>query len=298
MHLLLIDGNAMVYRAHYALAKQGLWTEAGLPTWAVYGFLNTLIDVLEAVRPTHCLVAFDGHEPTFRHRAYRGYKAGRPPMPDELSQQFPMVRRLVDVLGIPIYECEGFEADDVMATLAVQALDHGGQSTILTGDQDLFQVIRPGLRILWPKHGTADILFFDQAAVFRKYGVWPHQFVDYKAMIGDASDRLPGVQKVGAKSAAELLQKFGTVAEILRLLDTKQFNHPKAKYIEADRANLVLSQELARIETEVPVLLNPERTKLSRPDDQAMTAFLTRLEFAGMVRNLERLMTLMQGETA
>jgi len=217
--LLLFDGNALVHRAFHALPP--LATRTGEMTGAVYGFASIVLKVLAELRPTHYAVAFDYPAPTFRHRQFAAYKAHRPPTPEELKGQFHRVYQLVDALNAPIYEVEGYEADDILGTLSRQASAQDIDTIIVTGDMDTLQLVSPRVRVLTPRPGRSfsDTVIYDEKSVVERYGVTPVQTIDLKGLKGDASDNIPGVSGVGEKTALKLLQQFGSVEGIYAHID-------------------------------------------------------------------------------
>ncbi|MBN1190937.1 MAG: DNA polymerase I [Dehalococcoidales bacterium] len=218
--LLLIDGNALVHRAFHALPPLTV-PRTGETVGAVYGFSMMLVKAINELKPTHSAIAFDRKAPTFRHQLYDQYKAHRPPMPEELAGQLGRVREVVDAFSIPVFELDGYEADDILGTLSLQAARQGVPVVILTGDADLMQLVSSGVKIFYPRPGGtfSDAVLYDEEAVKNRYGVTPSQVADLKALKGDSSDNIPGVPGVGDKTALKLLQQFGNVETMLSRLD-------------------------------------------------------------------------------
>lgn len=219
--LVLIDGHAIIHRAYHAIPV--LTSRSGQQTNAVYGFVLMLLRVVAYLKPTHLAVAFDLPVPTFRHAAYIAYQAHRPHADQELKDQVELVREVVEAAGIPVYTAAGFEADDVIGTLACQAIGNRQQAigrvdevVIVTGDRDIMQLVddRKRIRVYAPVRGLSEAQMFDEEAVEEYVGVAPAQIVDYKALVGDASDNYPGVPGIGPKTAVELLRKFGSLEDI------------------------------------------------------------------------------------
>ncbi|MBI4328774.1 MAG: DNA polymerase I, partial [Chloroflexi bacterium] len=208
--LVLLDGHALVHRAFHAIKTPLSHSKTGEVTSGVYGFTSTLLKTLIDLRPASIAVTFDYPKPTFRHQRFAAYKAQRPSTPDELRQQFVGVRRIIEALGIPIYELEGYEADDLLGTLSAQATEKGLQTIIITGDTDTMQLVSPTVRIALQRSREVAAMF-DIAAVRQRYGLEPSQIPDLKALVGDPSDNIPGVSGVGDKTATSLLQKHGTI---------------------------------------------------------------------------------------
>lgn len=195
--LVLVDGSSLAFRSFFALFTSGLRTKSGTPTWAVLGFFNSLFDLIERYTPEMLAVCFDLKAPTFRHEEFAEYKANRNEMPDDLSVQWPLLKQGIEVLGLPVYELAGYEADDVIGTLARIAENSDMQVLILTGDQDAFQLVNEKdqrVKILMPT--KSGLQLFGREEVFEKVGVWPEQIVDYKGLCGDTSDNIPGIRGI------------------------------------------------------------------------------------------------------
>lgn len=288
--LILVDGHALAYRAHFAMFTTGLRTKDGEPTWAVYGFVNNLLQAISKYRPDCLAVCFDLDKPTFREQAFEAYKAHRKPMPDDLRPQLQTIRSAVQALGIPIYEVAGYEADDVIGTIALKASQEGYEVEILTGDRDLFQLVRPGITVLLPQSRGPELERYDDAGVVARMGIRPDQVVDYKGLVGDASDNIPGVPGVGEKTAIGLLSEFGTFANLYANLD--KVSKPKLKEKLAEHRDLARqSYELATIHTDAPVdNLDWEHCELKLPDIGTLTALFERLEFRSILNNLPKLL--------
>src|SRR5579883_3218903 len=212
--LVLIDGNAMIHRAFHALPED-LTTKSGEVVNATLGFTSMLLKILTEQRPTYIACAFDRPAPTFRHVEFQPYKAQRPAMPDTMRPQFKRIREVVAAFNIPIYEMDGFEADDVLGTLARQASERHLHTFIVTGDMDTMQLVGPDVEVLAAKRGISEIVRYDVAAVLERYGVPPERIPDWKALTGDPSDNIPGVPGIGAKTATKLLQTYGTLEGVL-----------------------------------------------------------------------------------
>jgi DNA polymerase-1 len=219
--LLLIDAPALVHRAFHAMRGQGkpLTTKAGEPVEAVFVFARMLLLVLRQFQPAFRAAAFDLPTPTFRHQEFRDYKATRPPMPDDLRQQFGRVRQLLDAFGIPSYEKDGFEADDVLGTMARQAEQRGLESVILTGDTDMLQLVTSHVTVVLPGRSLGETVVYTPEKVQERYGLAPAQIADFKGLKGDTSDNIPGIPGVGDKTATDLLQQFGSVEGMYRRIE-------------------------------------------------------------------------------
>jgi len=292
--LVLIDGHALAYRSFFALQRMDLRTKDGRATWAVYGFLRAILDVIKSHRPDCMAVAFDRAAPTFRHEEFADYKAHRKPMPDDLRPQMDLIRAIVRAFEFPIYEIDGYEADDLIGTISKQAGKEGYDVLIVTGDRDSFQLIDDRINVLWTKAGT-ELVRMDVAAVQEKYGLTPAQIIDYKGLAGDASDNIPGVPGVGDKTATKLLQEWGTVENLLANLDKVG-----GKLGEKIAANVDLARQslrLATIDVNVPLGdIDWHACKLNMPDLPTLTAVLDELEFKTISNQLPSILAHFTGE--
>jgi len=244
--VMLIDGNSLTYRAFFALPTD-MATASGQVTNAVFGFTAMLINLMRDHRPDNIAVSFDLPTPTFRHKRIPTYKDGRKETPDILRQQMGLVRQVVETLEIPIVEAEGFEADDVLATLATQARDAGDNVIVVTGDRDVYQLVEdPLVKVLYNKRGVSDYAFYDEAGIEERTGVKPSDYVIYAAMRGDTSDNLPGVPGVGEKTAAKLVNKYGSIDEIYAAVGDQT---PKLS------ENLAAAEDQVRLNADVMVLV-------------------------------------------
>lgn len=255
--LMLIDGNALVHRAYHALPP--LTGPSGEPTNATFGFTSMLLKALAEHKPTHVVVAFDSGR-TFRHERFAEYKANRAKMEDNLAVQFETVRRVIDAFGVARYAAPGFEADDLLGTLARQAHEMGMETLIVTGDTDALQLVRPDVKVLTSGRRFSDTVVYDVQAVQGRFGLQPEQLVDYKALVGDTSDNVPGVPGVGAKTASELLQEFGTLEGIYAHLGQVHGKRAKAA-LEAHRDQALEAKRLVTIVTDAPVEWDTEASR-------------------------------------
>ena len=254
--LLLVDGNALVHRAFHALPPLTV-PKTGEPIGAVYGFAMMLVKAINDLKPTHYAIAFDRKAPTFRHQLFDQYKAHRPKMDDELAVQFARVREVVNAFGIPIFEMDGYEADDILGTLSSQAKRQDIDTVILTGDADMMQLVSPKVKVYYPRPGGSfsDAILYDGEAVKQRYGVDPPQIADIKALKGDPSDNIPGVPGVGDKTALKLVLQFGSVEKLLEHLEEVEPEKLRTKLRESIEL-IKRSHELATIDQETPVELN------------------------------------------
>ena len=269
--LVLIDGNAILHRAYHALPA--LTTKSGEPINAVYGFVSMLLRIIEDLKPTHIAVCFDRPEPTFRNKMFEKYQAQRPQMDNELSGQFEKARAVSDAMGIPVYSNAGYEADDVIGTLSLQATKAGFEEIdIVTGDRDILQLVNNKVKVYLPIKGMSIGKLYGVDDVIAKMGVTPPQIVDYKGLVGDASDNYPGVVGIGPKTAETLLEKYGSFEKIYENIDEIP-KSVKDKLIKGKK-NGELSFTLAKILTDVPVEFNGnEMEKWKVNSDQALDLF-------------------------
>jgi DNA polymerase-1 len=264
-----------------------LTTRSGEVVSGVYVFTLMLLKVLDDLKPTHYAIAFDTPVPTFRHEMFTEYKAHRPPTPDELIHQMDRVRQLVDAFNMPAYELDGYEADDVLGSLSQQASEQGIETVIVTGDADTMQLVTGQVRVLYPRpRGTfSDVDLYDEAAVSERYGVRPEHIPDYKALLGDPSDNIPGVPGIGKKTAAKLIQQFGGIEEIYAHIN--KVTPPKTQEIlRENEATARQSRELATIVVETPVTLNLDECLTSNYDRSRVTNLFRELEFNSLMNKI------------
>jgi len=281
--LVLVDGSALAFRSFYALFTAGMRRSDGTPTWAVFGFLKALFDLLEQQRPDLMAVCFDLAEPTFRHVEFVEYKANRGEMPDDLSVQWPMIKAGVEALEVPLYELPGYEADDVIGTVAKEAVQKGLEVLILTGDQDAFQLLDSHIQVLMP--GREGLTTYGRQEVYNKLGVWPEQVVDYKGLCGDASDNIPGVKGIGPKTAVELLSQFQTVERVYEHIEEVKKASVKQKLIDG-RESAYASKKLATIRLDVPLEFDFEHCRLTLPKIDSVVEFFRGMEFNSILKRL------------
>jgi DNA polymerase-1 len=280
--IIFYDGHALVHRAYHAVKP--LTTSKGELTNAVFGFATMLLKSLNDFKPQYGAVAFDRHAPTFRHTEYADYKANRVRMADDLRPQFDRVRDLIGALGIPIFEVDGYEADDVLGTLARQAVEKNVDVVIVTGDTDALQLVGPRVRVLTPSRGMSDTTLYDEQTVLERYGLEPRQIVDYKALKGDPSDNIKGVPGVGEKTAQRLLAKHGTIEKLLELPEDLD---PKWRDAVGTHAEtLRLGKRLTRILDDVPIELRLEQSRIGDYDRARAIGLLRELEFRSLIDRL------------
>jgi DNA polymerase I len=285
--LYLIDGHALAYRMYFALTAGGgsaRWqTSRGEPTAGTYGFARELLRIIEQEKPDYIAVAFDTGK-TFRDKIFPAYKGTRAKMPDDLSPQIGRIRAMIDAFNIPRLEMEGFEADDVLGSIARSAAQQGLGVKIITGDRDLLQLVNERTAVYL---AGDDQNYITDEDVVKKLGVPPAQVVDYKALVGDKSDNIPGVAGIGEKTAIALIQKFQTLDNIYQNIDQVE-NRWKSK-LEQNRENAFLSRELAEIKTDLNIKLDLEHAKAGELDFPAIEAIFTELEFRSLLKTLDRL---------
>ncbi len=323
--LVLVDGNAIVHRAYHALPP--LSKKDGKLTNAVYGFFSMILKIVSDLNPDALIVCFDRAAPTFRKQMYAGYQATRPKMEDDLSYQFEVIHDVLISSNIKIFELDGYEADDLIGTLARQAVGEGDdrrskidsrtlkmedrrliysqsstfkkpsstvhhlssnqfdQVIILTGDRDMLQLVNHNVLILAPIVGVTKMILFDEEKVKEKYGLEPHQIVDYKALVGDASDNYPGVSGIGPKTAADLINKFGSLEGIYKNLD--EINPKTAQKLAVDAEQSAMAKKLATIEVNTPIHLKFEECSLAKMDRKALLAAFEDLSFNSLINRFK-----------
>ena len=280
--LLLIDGHSMLNRAFYGLPD--LTNDEGVHTGAVYGFLNIMLKTIEEEKPDGLAVAFDVHAPTFRHRLFADYKGTRKPMPEELRQQVPLIQETLETMGIVLLTREGYEADDILGTMARRGEEMGMEVTILSGDRDLLQLATEKVKIRMPKtaKGKTIVEDYHAADVLEKYQVTPAQIIELKALMGDASDNIPGLPGVGEKTATKILLSYGTIENAHEHLEEIKPN--KAKEAMRDHYDLaVLSKTLATINTDSPIDVQPDELVMGDLFTDAAYAQFQRLNFKNLL---------------
>jgi DNA polymerase-1 len=283
--LFLLDGHSLAYRAYFALPPS-LATTTGQVTNAVYGFTSMVIKLLSEERPDLIAVAFDLGTPTARLEKYPEYKAGRSETPDEFRQQLGLILEVVETLAIPIVRVERHEADDAIGTLALRARERGIDVVIVTADRDFFQLVRPGIDVMFNRRGISDIVLYDTGAVQERFGLPPEKYLDYVALKGDSSDNILGVPGVGEKTASKLVNDFGSVEELIRRTGEMKAGKLRTS-IEEAAERLELNKELAQLETDLELDLEPEDALMGEWDMDAIHRLFTSLEFRTLLERLE-----------
>lgn len=279
MKLLVIDGNSIINRAYYGIKL--LSTKDGVYTNAVFGFLNMMKRFEDMCSPDAVAVAFDVHAPTFRHKMYDAYKAGRHAMPDELRSQMPIVKNLLRLLGIKTVECEGWEADDILGTLAARCREDGNECFIATGDRDSLQLAHGGVKVLLAKTKSTDVM--DEQAIAVEYGVTPQQLIQVKALQGDSSDNIPGVTKVGPKTALDLIARFKTLDGVYENIDDESIKNGTRTHLIEDKEQAYLSLKLGTIRTDAPIDTDINSYLLGDFDKNAAAGEFLRLELYSLM---------------
>ncbi|HWR84066.1 MAG TPA: DNA polymerase I [Candidatus Deferrimicrobium sp.] len=283
--LYLIDGSAMFYRAYFAFIRNPLTNSKGENTSATFGFVNSLLKIMREEKPDYMAVAFDTRHPTFRHVAYSEYKSTRAKMPDELVDQLPRIRQAVDALGIPSFELEGYEADDIIGTIARKAESAGMDVWCVTGDKDYFQLVDDRVRIYNPKPGSEAPEKMGREEVRTKFGVPPEQVIDKLALMGDTSDNVPGIAGIGPKTAQSLLEEFGSLESVLSNYESIKAKGTKEK-VRAGIDSARLSKELVTIRTDVPIDFYLDTLQQHTVNKQAVRELFLEMEFSSLLKQI------------
>jgi DNA polymerase-1 len=272
--LVLIDGSSILYRAFFALPH--FVTKSGEPTGALYGFLRMLLHIIKEEKPTHIAIAFDKKAPTVRHEQFKEYKAQRPKMPDELSEQFKTIHEILKALNIPVFEIDGYEADDVIATIAKAASEKGIETVIITGDMDLTQLIKDNIHVKVTRKGVTKLEEYTREKLFQDLGIYPEQIPDYKALRGDPSDNIKGIQGIGPKTAAKLLAKYKNIETLI-----EKETSPK---IQENKELLLNNKKLCTLYYDIPITFSIEELQLKPFDRKLLKKLLERFEFKSLLR--------------
>lgn len=301
--LILIDGNAILHRAFHALPP--LTNKDGIIVNAVYGFFSMFLKILEDQKPDFLIVCFDKKAPTFRKELYVGYQAKRPKMSEDLIPQIKFVHEILAKAKVEIFEVDGYEADDLIGTIATQAVgpqttDYGktksaadsslkavDQVYIVSGDRDLLQLVNHRVKMIAPITGLTNMIIFDEASVFQKYGIKPSQMVDYKALVGDASDNYQGVKGIGPKTAASLLKEYGNLESIYKKLEEIKKKNPNLALKLAEGAEAAgLAQKLAGVVLNAPIKLNIEKADVKNFSRQGLITEFEKFGFKSLLKRL------------
>lgn len=282
--IVIIDGNSLINRAYYAMQRPMI-TKEGIYTQGIYGFINMLTKIQGDYEPEYITVAFDLKAPTFRHLEYKEYKAGRKAMPPELVMQMPLMKDVLRAMNISILELEGFEADDIIGTVARIGEEQGLKPLIITGDRDALQLVTDKTEVLITKKGITDFEIYTPEKMLERYNLTPTQFIDLKGLMGDSSDNIPGIPGVGEKTGIKLLEQFGSIDNLLE--NTDKITAAKLREKVEENAHLaVLSKRLATINVNVPLDIDLSDLKLSEPDYDSLIDIYTKLEFNSFLKKL------------
>ncbi len=279
--LLLIDGNSILNRAYFAMmGRNMLTTKDGICTNAIFGFLNTYDKFIANETPTHVAVAFDMKYPTFRHKMYSGYKAGRKPMPEELVMQMPIIKDVLDKMGIARIELKGYEADDILGTLSARSESENIETVILTGDKDMMQLAGKYCTVKIPttSKGTTTVFEYSEDSIRKDFGIEPVDFIEVKALMGDKSDNIPGVEGVGKKTALDLITEYGSLEKIYENINSIKSEKKRDK-LEKDKENAFLSRDLAKIDRNIPIDADLDSLKIREKDEDGLYELFSKLEF-------------------
>lgn len=279
--IILVDGASFLFRAYHALGRTPLTTSDGRTTHAIFGMVNMLRKLLNQYQPTHIAVVMDAKGKTFRHELYKAYKANRPPMPDDLRQQLEYVNKIIPAMGLPFISISGVEADDVIGTLSIAASAQGFRTMIVSSDKDLTQLVNDKVEML----DTMKDVRLDPAGVSKKFGVPPQRIIEYLALIGDSSDNIPGVPKVGPKTALRWFDEYGTLDKIVENAD--KISGKVGEYLRDNLAQLELSKKLATIKCDVELEHSVNDLTLGAPDYELLRGYYTDLEFRSWLKEIE-----------
>ncbi|WP_234571799.1 DNA polymerase I [Rhodohalobacter sp. 614A] len=281
--LFLLDGMALAYRAHFAFINSRLKNSEGIPTGPILGFANTVEKMLEEDKPTHIAVAWDTHEPTFRHKMDEEYKANRPPQPEELKVGIPLMKEMLKAWGIPCIEQHGYEADDIIGTIANGANADDVDVMLVTPDKDFMQLVHDHIKMMKPDNKDGGFNIIDREGVKDYFGVYPEQVIDVLAMIGDTSDNIPGVPGIGKKGAPKLIKKYGSLAAAIQ--DAPNISGKRAREGLTEFADqALLAKEMVTIKTDVPDVEDWEKLEWKGPDNKKLGLFFKRMEFRTLTR--------------
>ncbi|MEA4827958.1 MAG: DNA polymerase I [Clostridium sp.] len=283
--LLILDGHSLMYRAFFALPQ--FTNTEGTHTNAIYGFIKMLLKMKEEIKPDYIVTAFDKKAPTFRHKEYEDYKAGREKMPSELREQFPILKELLEMLAINIFEIDGFEADDLIGTLSKYAEEKEIEVYIVTGDRDALQLATDNVKVVINKKGMSEKEIYDKNRMIEEFGVTPTQFIDVKGLMGDKSDNIPGVPGVGSKTAYKLIKEYGSIENLLENVESVSGKKLKENLIE-NTEQAIFSKKLATIMTNVPIDIDLDDIKSKEAYDvKGVKELFKKLEFKSLLEVLD-----------
>ena len=285
--LFLLDAYALIFRAYYALIKMPRMTSDGFNTSAIFGFVNTLEEVIRKERPTHIAVCFDPKGPTFRSELLDSYKGERPDTPEDIKRSIPIIKEIIKCYGIPVLESPGYEADDVIGTMATRASKEGFTTFMMTPDKDFGQLVGPNVIQYKPAYRGQDFELRGEKEVCERYGIErTSQVIDLLALMGDKIDNIPGCPGVGEKTAQKLIADFGSAEDVIAR--SSELKGALKKKIEENAATIMLSKDLATIRTDVPVDATPDSLALGKPDKDKLFAIFKELEFKSLIDRIGR----------
>ncbi|WKY45853.1 DNA polymerase I [Eubacteriaceae bacterium ES2] len=294
MKTILIDGNSLIYRTFYAIRE--MFTTKGMPTNAIYGFMNILVKIQDEFKPDYLAVAFDMKGDTFRHKIFNDYKGGRQKMPEDLAKQFPVLKDLLKMMGIAILEKEGYEADDIIGTLAKMGELKGLQTEIITGDRDAFQLVDENITVLYTKKGITDLEIVNTSWIEEKYSLKPVDLIELKALMGDASDNIPGIAGIGEKTGIKLIKEYGNLENLYERIDELK-GKQKEKLISG-KDSAFLSRELGVIDIHVPLKIDYEMLSFNSLFNENSIELLKELEFKSILNRFDHLPLEQEAETS
>ncbi|MBN1756057.1 DNA polymerase I [bacterium] len=284
--IFLLDGTAFAYRAYFSMIRTPLTNSKGQNVSAVYGTVNSILKLMRDENPEYIAIAFDTAKPTFRHKLYAEYKSTRAKMPEELGDQLPILKEVMSAMGVPVIEKEGLEADDLVAILAREAEEQNLEAILVTNDKDFFQLINENIKILEPGRGQKPSKWWDLNNAKEKFGVPPHQIIDFMALMGDSSDNIPGVPGIGPKTALKLIQQFSSLDNIYQNLEL--IDNPKLREkLEKNSDSAYLSRELVTIKTDLKLKMDLEAIKKNEPDRERLFELFKNLEFQSLMKQFE-----------
>ena len=283
----LFDGSSLAYRAYYALKEKGFKTSKGIPTGAVYGFIRMFLKLMKDYRPEYAAVVFDAGKKTFRSEILKEYKANRKPTPDEFKQQLPYIKRFLECLGVKVLEKPGYEADDIIGTLAKELSEKGAEVVIVTPDKDMRQLINEKIKVISISNRTGKSKTYDIETFRKEYGIEPDRVPDLFGLSGDKVDNIPGVPGIGEKTALKLIREFGSLENLYDNLE--RLTPKRRELLQKFKEQAFLSRELARIKTDVPVNVNLEELKIGKPEGECLGELLSELEMRSIGEELKKL---------
>lgn len=284
---LIVDSNSVLYRTFYALPQ--LSTKEGILTNAVYGFLLVLFKVIKEFNPNYLAACFDFPAPTFRHHKFKEYKITRPPTPKELIEQIKILKEILKSFEIPIFEKEGFEADDIIGTIVEKLKQENLEKIILSGDSDVFQLINKKTKVYLLKTGIKNAVLFDESRVREKFfGLSPQQIPDFKALCGDPSDNIPGAKGIGEKTASILLKTFGSIENLYLNLERLPKENLK-KILTEEKEKVILAKNLTKIEKSVAIDFSLSKCQWGKYDKEKVLSLFRKYEFSSLIKKVEQL---------